>query len=58
MEVLIRLVADSFARHGIEALPVTGQQPSEPSQRLAVPQLLEVLPEHNYRKSPPPDPIP
>lgn len=54
MEGLIRLVAESFVRHGLEVEPVADQQvssqASELSARPTPAPLTEALPEHNYRK--------
>jgi hypothetical protein len=58
MEGLIRLVSESFVRHGLEADPVADQHvsvqvaspSSEPSVRPFPAPPTEVLPEHNYRK--------
>ena len=49
MESLFQLVAESFARHGITAQPVTGSQVIEPRPTEA--SRPEALPEHNYRQS-------
>jgi len=48
MEGLIQLVAESFARHGIEC-PAVEPQPVE-SVRPAEAPIPAVLPEHNYRQ--------
>lgn len=58
MENLIQLVADSFARHGLEALPATDRNQVEPGTKPALPQSLESLPQHDFRKSPSGDPSP
>jgi len=58
MEGLIRLVSESFVRHGLEAEPVADQHvpvqvasPSgEPSLRNFPAPPTEALPEHNYRR--------
>ena len=49
MENLFQLVADSFARHGIES-PVkeTPVSPARPAEQV----LPTELPDHNYRKKP------
>jgi hypothetical protein len=49
MEGLIQLVADSFARHGIECPPVEPKTvESHPPAEAPVP---ATLAEHNYRKN-------
>jgi len=58
MEGLIRLVSDCFARHGLEPLPARDPQPGETAPTLAAAPLPQALPEHNFRKSSPPDPVP
>ena len=58
MEDLIRLVSDCFARHGLEPLPARDPQPRESVPALAAAPFPEALPEHNFRKSSPPDPVP
>jgi hypothetical protein len=64
MEGLIELVAASFVRHGIEC-PAVDSQLARPVStktvqaiRPAEPTLTTALPDHNYRKSPQPDPTP
>ena len=49
MECLIQLVAETFARHGIEC-PTVASQTVE-SVRPAEAPIPAVLPEHNYRPS-------
>jgi len=49
MEGLIQLVAESFARHGIEC-PTVEPQTVESVRPTEAP-IAAVLPEHNYRKS-------
>jgi len=49
MEGLIQLVAESFARHGIQC-PTAESQTTE-SVRPAEASLPATLPEHNYRKT-------
>lgn len=58
MEHLIQLVADSFARHGLEALPANDRNLVEPGAKPALPQPLDFLPQHNFGKSPVEDPAP
>ncbi len=48
MENLFQLVADSFARHGIES--TAQEEPATPAIRPAEPILPTELPDHNYRK--------
>jgi hypothetical protein len=58
MEGLIRLVAESFVRHGLEVEPVAdlqgnlqvGSRTGEPSARPTSAPPTKALPEHNYRK--------
>lgn len=58
MEGLIRLVSESFVRHGLEVEPVADlhvpaqvvSPSSEPSVRTFPAPPTEALPEHNYRK--------
>lgn len=50
MESLIQLVAESFARHGIEC-PTTALPMSESLVPAEAP-LPVAIPEHNYRKAP------
>jgi hypothetical protein len=54
MEGLIRLVVESFVRHGLEVEPVADLQlsspASEPSARPTSAPPTEALLEHNYRK--------
>jgi len=54
MEGLIRLVVESFVRHGLEVEPVADLQLSSPRKRAQRPTHLtpptEALLEHNYRK--------
>ncbi len=50
MEGLIQLVAESFARHGIECPTAEPQTPE--SVRPAEAPLPAALPEHSYRKGP------
>lgn len=58
MEGLFRLVAESFARHGIEVSSATDVQPAEsPTPALEAP-LSIALPEHNFRQSAKSDPAP
>ena len=57
MESLIQLVADSFARHGLDPLPASGRQPVEPDPK-PLPQSPETLPQHNFLKGPAEDPAP
>ena len=57
MESLIQLVADSFARHGVDALPASGQF-VDPGLKPVLPQSPENLPPHDFRKSPTEDPAP
>ena len=56
MENLIQLVADAFARHGLEALPADDRNLVEPAK--PAPQSLDSLPQHDFRKSPVGDPAP
>jgi hypothetical protein len=56
MEGLIRLVSDCFARHGL--LPASDPQPGETAPALTAAPFPEALPEHNFRKTSPPDPSP
>ncbi len=49
MEDLIQLVAETFARHGIECPTVASQ--TVKSVRPAEAPVPAVLPEHNYRQS-------
>jgi hypothetical protein len=49
MESLIQLVAESFARHGIEC--PTAAMPMSESLVPDEPPLPAALPEHNYRKT-------
>ena len=58
MDNLIQLVAESFARHGIDALPVSDEKPSTPGKAPILPQGPEVLPRHDFRKSLVEDPAP
>ncbi len=58
MENLMQLVADSFARHGLEALPATDRNLVEPGTKPALLQSLDSLPQHDFRKSPAEDPAP
>lgn len=58
MENLIQLVADSFARHGLEALPADDRNLVEPGAKPALPQSLDSLPQHDFRKSLAEDPAP
>jgi hypothetical protein len=58
MEDLIRLVSDCLARHGLEPLPVRDTQPGESAPALTSAPFPEALPEHNFRKTSPPDPSP
>jgi hypothetical protein len=58
MEDLIRLVSDCLARHGLEPFPARDPQPGESAPALEAAPLPEALPEHNYRKSSPPNPAP
>jgi len=58
MEGLFRLVAESFARHGLEAIPAGDVQPAESAQPFTEAPLTSVFPEHNYRPSAKPDPVP
>ena len=57
MESLIQLVADSFARHGLEPLPVQDHE-AVPQATKPLPQSPETLLEHNFMKSPAEDPAP
>lgn len=50
MEGLMQLVAESFARHGIDVSPASDLKPAEPTRALADTVLPAALPEHNYRK--------
>ena len=50
MEGLMQLVAESFARHGIDVSPTSDLKPAEPTRVLADTVLPAALPEHNYRK--------
>ena len=58
MENLIQLVAESFARHGLEALPADDRKLVEPGTKPALPQSPESLPQHSFGKSPAEDPAP
>ena len=59
MEGLMQLVAESFARHGIDVSPASDPKPADPTTRaLAETVLPAALPEHNYRKGSTPDPTP
>ena len=58
MENLIQLVADSFARYGLEALPATDRSQVGPGNKPALPQSIESLPQHRFAKSPVEDPAP
>lgn len=58
MENLIQLVAESFVRHGLEALPATDRNQVEPGTKPALPQSLESLPQHSFAKSLVEDPAP
>lgn len=58
MENLIQLVADSFARHGLEALPASDRNQVDPGTKPALPQSLDSLPQHDFRKSLVEDPAP
>jgi hypothetical protein len=49
MDDLIQLVAESFARHGIECSTVDPQ--SVKSVRAAETPISAILPEHNFRES-------
>lgn len=52
MENLIQLVADSFARHGLESLPAADRNLVEPGTTPALPPFPESLPQHSFGKSP------
>ena len=58
MESLIQLVAESFARHGIDSLPVSDYKPAETGPRPALPEGPEILPLHDFRKALVEDPAP
>jgi hypothetical protein len=61
MEGLIQLVAESFARHGVECPGGTPQKGEPQIIELLRPvegSLPAVLPEHNYRKKAEVDPAP
>jgi hypothetical protein len=58
MESLMKLVADSFARHGIEPLSAAAEQLLDPGPKPLLPQSPESLPQHNFSKSPFGDPAP
>ncbi len=50
MEGLIQLVADSFARHGLEPEPASEPQSAAAARPLPETSLPEALLEHNFRK--------
>ena len=51
MEGLFRLVAESFARHGLDTLPANDVPPAEPAPPFAEAPPIAVIPEHNYRQA-------
>jgi hypothetical protein len=58
MEGLFRIVAESFARHGIEVAPAIDVQPAESVKPVPEAPLTIAFPEHNYRQSSKLDPVP
>jgi hypothetical protein len=50
MEDLMKLVADSFVRHGIEC--PAGDSALAPVSRPTEPPAISALPEHSFRKKP------
>jgi hypothetical protein len=58
MEGLFRLVAESFARHGLDVAPANDVQPAESAAPMLETPLTIALPEHNYRQRANSDPVP